>query len=162
MTPYYLPMIARKDIKNFDIIHLHDISTLSLIVAYYAKNYDIPYIVHAHGSIPFLHSNKRNIIGRMSFSLLERPNLCNASKVIALTKTEMKQYIDIGVKRNRIEIVPNGLDVSEFVDLPSYGEFRKKFKIGIDEKIILYVGRLNESKGLRSFAECLFRTSKGY
>jgi glycosyltransferase involved in cell wall biosynthesis len=74
--------------------------------------------------------------------------LKNASKLIAVSKVEKDQYIKMGLTEKKIEIIPNGLDVSEYEKLPERGKFRKKYGIASDEKIILYLGRLFKLKGL--------------
>jgi len=47
-----------------------------------------------------------------------------------------------------VEIIPNGIDLSEYENLPKKGEFRKKYGIGNNEKIILYLGRIHKTKGI--------------
>ena len=49
---------------------------------------------------------------------------------------------------NRITIIPNGIDRSLYEKLPHEGNFRKKYNISEDKKIILYVGRISEMKGI--------------
>jgi len=71
-----------------------------------------------------------------------------ASKVIALTKTEAQQAKRMGVLKKKIDVIPNGIDLSQYDHLPPKGAFKKKFSIDEDEKIILYMGRIHESKGL--------------
>ena len=47
----------------------------------------------------------------------------------------------------QIGIVPNGIDLSEYADLPPKGLFKKKFNIDRDKKVILYLGRIHKTKG---------------
>ena len=147
-TPYYAPIIARKEIMNFDVIHIHENNTLGFIVHHYAKKYGIPYVLQGHGSLLCQMSGKKRMIGRVWNTLFERPTLFEASKVIALTETEAEQCKNIGVPNNKIEIVSNGINLSEYENLPEKGEFRKKYLIRDDEKIILYLGRLHKIKGI--------------
>lgn len=147
-TPYYAAIIAKKEIKNFDIIHIHENNTLGFIVHHYAKKYKIPYVLQGHGSLLFQMKGKKKLIGKIWNSFFERPTLYDASKVIALTETEAEQIKNIGIPRNKIEVVPNGINLSEYESLPEKGEFRKKYSIRDDEKIILYLGRLHQIKGI--------------
>jgi len=70
---------------------------------------------------------------------------------------EAEQYKSMGVSENKIEIVPNGIDPSEFESLPQRGDFRRKWGINDNQKIILYLARIYKIKGpdllARSFAE---------
>ena len=45
-TPYYLFFVARKDILNYDIIHIHTYrSPMAVCIAWYARRNGIPYVV---------------------------------------------------------------------------------------------------------------------
>ena len=83
--------------------------------------------------------------------------LKDASKIIAVTKIEVEQYEKMDVDEDKIEIVPNGIDMSEYDNLPKKGKFRRKYLIGDEEKIILYLGRIHRIKGIdllvRAFAD---------
>jgi|Deesub1362A_J573_1020465.scaffolds.fasta_scaffold01100_3 glycosyltransferase involved in cell wall biosynthesis len=146
-TPYYLPIVARKEMKFFDIIHVHEYRTaLTVITCYYAKKYSIPYILQARGSIlPFFTKKK---IKRFFDRIWGYKILRDVSKAFALTRIEAEQYKKMGIKEDKIEIVPNGIDLAEYENLPEKGRFRRKYGIRDDEKIILYLGRIHKIKGL--------------
>jgi glycosyltransferase involved in cell wall biosynthesis len=74
--------------------------------------------------------------------------LKGASKVIALSNVEVEQYKAMGVPEENIAIIPNGIDLSEYAELPPKGAFKKKFNIPGDRKIILYLGRIHKTKGI--------------
>ena len=137
----------KKEIRDFDIIHMHNFRSYQNIVAHhYAKKYNIPYILQAHGSVlPFFQKQGLKKIFDLFFGY---KILRDASKIIAVTKMETEQYKKMGVNENKIDIVPNGIDLSEYENLPRRGEFRRKYLIGDDEKIILYLGRLHKIKGI--------------
>jgi glycosyltransferase involved in cell wall biosynthesis len=152
--PYYLPLVAKDEIKNFDVIHIHEYRTmLGVVIHYYAKKNSIPYILQAHGSVlPFFQKQRLKKV----FDIIFGYRILNdASKVIALTKTEAEQYKNMGVDENKIEIVPNGIDLSEYENLPKKGDFKSKYLIGDNEKIVLYIGRLHKSKGIGLLLEAI-------
>lgn len=137
----------RKNLNNFDIIHLHGYRNFqNLFCYYYAKKHNIPYIVQAHGSLPYF--NQKQLIKKSIDSIVGCRLLQDASRVIALHKTEADQYKKMGVSENKIEIIPNGIDLSEYESLPERGQFRSKYHIKDCEKIILYLGRIHKSKGI--------------
>ena len=137
----------KKEIKTFDIIHIHDFRSIQNIIAHhYAKKHRIPYVLQAHGSVlPIFQKQGLKKIFDIFFGYRI---LRDASKVIALTKTEAEQYKERGVDEDKIEIVPNGIDLSEYENLPEKGEFRRKYTIRDDEKMILYLGRIHRIKGI--------------
>lgn len=150
--PRGIVQTVKKEICNFDIIHLHDLRSFhNIVIHHYAKKYGIPYVLQAHGSVlPFFQKQRLKNIFDLFFS---HKILRDASKVIALTRTEAEQYKKMSVNKNKIEIVPNGVDLYEYENLPKRGRFRKKYGIKDDEKIILYLGRIHKIKGLDLLVE---------
>ena len=159
VTPYYLSIIANKEIKNFDVIHIHEHRTLlAVIIHHYAKKYNIPYILQTHGSVlpTFQKQRLKNIFDIFfGYKILR-----DASKVIALTKTEVEQYKKMGVDKDKIEVVPNGIDLSKYDNLPKRGEFRRKYGVKDNEEVILYIGRLHRTKGINLLVEAFLDISK--
>ena len=146
-TPLAAPFKIRNDIKGYDIIHIHEHrQTLAIFASYFARKNNIPYVVQAHGSVlPFFQKEGlKNIFDKVfGFKILH-----NASCVFALTELEKEQYLKMGVDEDKIEIVPLGINLDEYENLPDYGKFRSKFNIGENDKLILFVGRIHEIKGL--------------
>ena len=119
---------------------------LAIIVSYFARRNNKPYIVQAHGSVlPFFQKEGlKNLFDKaFGFRILH-----NASCVFALTEVEKEQYLKMGVDEEKIEIVPLGINLEEYENLPEYGKFKSKFHIDNDDKLILFIGRLHEIKGL--------------
>jgi glycosyltransferase involved in cell wall biosynthesis len=137
----------KKALKDFDVVHAHEYRTYeNIVLHHYAKKYDITYLLQAHGSLR-RDDPKRSLKWVydifFGYSLLK-----DASKVIALTPTEAEQYMSMGVPKEKIAIIPNGIDLSEYAELPPKGSFKKKFNIPEDRKIILYLGRIHKIKGI--------------
>lgn len=147
---------ARSRLSEFDVIHIHNFRTFEgPVIAYYAKKGNVPYLLQAHGSVPrmiALQGIKQVYDAICGYELLR-----NASKVIAVTKIEAKQYRTMGVSEDKIEIIPNGIDLSEFQTLPQRGQFRENYGIGAKQKVVLYLGRIHKIKSpdmlVESFAE---------
>ena len=159
LIPYYLPIVARREIKKFDIIQIHEQRTiLAIIIHRYAKKYGIPYVLQTHGSV--LPTFQKQRLKKIFDLLFGYKILRDASKVIALTKTEVEQYKKMGVNENKIELVPNGIDLTEFENLPKRGEFRRKYLIKDEEKIVLFVGRLHKTKGIELLVKTFADLSK--
>ncbi len=136
-----------KNIKNFDIIHLHDYRSFqALLVHHYAKKYNIPYILQAHGSLPSILEKKR--LKNLFDSIWGKKIVNDATKIFALNKMEAEQYTNMGVNVDKIEIIPNGVNFSDNQNSPMKGKFREKYSIDKNKKIILFLGRIHKIKGI--------------
>lgn len=146
-TPLFSSFRIRKEIGNYEIVHIHEHrQTLAIIVSHFARKNNIPYIVQAHGSVlPFFQKEGlKNLFDKVfGFRILH-----NADCVFALTEVERKQYLEMGIDEEKIEIVPLGINLEEYENLPDFGRFRSKFNIDDGDKLILFVGRIHEIKGL--------------
>lgn len=146
-TPYALPLKLRKEIKNYDIVHIHEHRhSLAIAASHYALKNNIPYVLQAHGSVlPFFQKEKmKEIFDKLwGFKILH-----NAAKVFALTDVEKDQYLKMGVEEKNIEIVPLGINLEEYSNLPQRGRFREKYSIKTSEKLLLFIGRIHKIKGL--------------
>lgn len=147
--PYYSPFIIKNKIKNSEIIHIHELRrVINIIIYYYAKKYKIPYVIHAHGAV---HPNKKplkRLLGIIFDTVFTRRFINSASKVIALNNDEAEEYEIFGLNKEKIVIVPNGIDSSLYINLPQRGIFKRKLGINNNTKIILYLGRIAETKGI--------------
>ncbi len=158
-VPRGMSGVLRKKINNFDMIHLHNVRTFqNIIVHHYARKYNIPYVLQAHGSLPRIVT--RTGLKKLYDVLWGYSLLTDASRVIAVSEMEVEQYKSMGVSEHKIEIVPNGIDLSEFDNLPQRGGFRKKYNLSSDQRIILYLGRIHQIKGLDLLAKAFADLSR--
>jgi glycosyltransferase involved in cell wall biosynthesis len=146
VTPQ-LASFLKRDLKRFDVIHLHEyISFQNIVASHYAQKYKVPYVLQAHGSLPRI-GNWRRL--KWIYDLFFGHRLLrDASKVIALSEVEAQQYGSMGVPDEKIAVIPNGIDLSEYAVIPSRGSFKKKFGILDRKKIVLYLGRIHKTKGI--------------
>jgi glycosyltransferase involved in cell wall biosynthesis len=135
-------------IKNSDLVILACFRNLFNATGfYYARKYEIPYIVLPYGAIPRGMGIKK-LIKWLFDSLLGYKILRNASGVFAQTEHEMQECKKFGARESCVKLVPLNIDLSEFRNLPPRGAFRKKFGVKENEKLVLFLGRLHKYKGL--------------
>ena len=138
---------AKEEIRHHNIIHMHNYRTFqNIVVHHYAKKCGVPYVLQAHGSLTTFF--QKGWLKRIFDVIWGYRILKDASKFVAVTEIEAEQYKSMGVNENKIEIVPNGIDLSEFDNLPERGEFKRKYGLGSDQRMILYLGRIHKIKGL--------------
>jgi len=146
LPPRMIPVLARS-ICNFDIVHLNGLRSFhDVAVSYYAKKYGVPYVQQAHGSLPRI--KPKRILKLFWDELFGRYLLRGATKVIALNRMETELYRAVGVPEEKIVIIPNGIDLSEYDKLPPKGSFKRKYNIPEDKRIILYLARIDRIKGI--------------
>jgi len=147
---------SRERVKGFDIIHMHGYRTFqNVVVQRYASKYDVPYVLQAHGTLLRIMTKQRF---KLAYDVVWGYKLLgNATKVIALNEMEADEYRSMKVSDRKIVILPNGIDASEFKNLPERGKFRSSYGLDSSQKIVIYLGRINAIKGLdlltRAFAE---------
>ncbi|MHA1833728.1 MAG: glycosyltransferase [Candidatus Baldrarchaeia archaeon] len=158
ITPQ-LASFAEKEVKKFDIIHIHEYRTFqNIVVHHYAKKCCVPYVLQARGSLPRVKPWRRL---KWFYDVLFGYRLLrDTSKAIALTKVEANQYRSMGVPDHKIVIIPNGIDLSEYENLPPKGSFKQKYNIPEDKKIILYLGRIHKLKGIDLLVKAYDRVVK--
>ena len=158
----YTPSVkswVKENLKQFDIVHMNNFrSYQNNVICHYAKKYNIPYILQARGSVlPFFAKQR---LKKLYDIVWGNKILKNATKVIALTNVEREQYKQMGVNAERIEIVPNGIDITLFNHLPEKGTFRDKYNFSSDTKIILFLGRLHKIKGINLLIDAFSKLQK--
>jgi poly(glycerol-phosphate) alpha-glucosyltransferase len=77
--------------------------------------------------------------------LVERPLMRQAAGLIALTEEEIASFRAFGLK-TPIHLVPNGIDVTRFRRQPQPAALAR-LEIAEDQQLILFLGRIHETKG---------------
>jgi len=149
---------CRKNLQQYDVIHMHVFRTFqNVILYYYCRKYDIPYVMDAHGSCPYF--KRKRLTKRLFDVLIGKSIIRNASALIAETEVGVEEYLEIDNKLNRdkITVLSPPFDTDEYKQLPIKGEFRKKYNISLDSKVISFLGRVHFIKGndflIKGFAE---------
>lgn len=146
VSPSMIPWLY-KNLRGFDIIHLHNVRTFqNIVVSLLAKYQGVPYVLSAHGSLPILDERKG---GKQAFDLLfGRRLIRDAAQLVAVSPAEARQFVQAGMIDERISTVYNGLDRAEFTNLPVKGKLRSRLHIPDEAELILFLGRIHRIKGL--------------
>lgn len=146
-----------ENIEKYDIIHLHELrSYQNNIVTKYAKKHNIPYVLQPHASTP-KNVNKSFIKHAYDFVYGNRI-MKNAAITIAVSQEEA--YYDRLMNAKDVRVVYNGMNLEEFENLPPKGTF--KDKNDIKSPYILYLGRIDELKGINYIIEAFARLPQEY
>jgi glycosyltransferase involved in cell wall biosynthesis len=140
----------KKQLKNnvgaMDIFDLASFRTYQNVVATrLARQCSMPYVLRAQGSLPRLGKSISKRIFDMAYG---NRILRNSSSLVAVTQAETNQYERFGAMPSRISVIPNGVELAKFSNLPTPGEFASKFNMSQKMKIILFLGRIHYIKGI--------------
>lgn len=151
---------CRNNLKQYDIVHMHVYRTFqNLILYYYCRKYKIPYVMDAHGSVPYF--KKKNFLKKFFDIFVGKSILKNASILLAETQVGINEYLELNniIDKNKVAILSPPFDTDEYLHLPNKGEFRKKYNISMDQKVISFLGRIHYIKGndflIKGFSEFL-------
>jgi glycosyltransferase involved in cell wall biosynthesis len=148
-----------KNVREFDVVHIHDFRTFpSIMTHHYCRKFHVPYILQPHGKPPLVNDKRARSLKQLFDLLIGNKILQDTSKLLALNYTEAKLY-ETRVEKRNIEIIPNAVDLSKYSNLPKKNTFKDKCKISDDDYLILYLGRIHETKGLKLLFESFFNLS---
>lgn len=143
VAPQILPILLQED---FDIVHSHGFPVfLSDVASMVSRLRGKPFVLTLHGfrkeAAKFHHKIYFKLAGQRVFRM--------AKRIIAVSRKVAEDFKELGVPEKKIEIIPNGINLEDFRNLPRGKEFRERLNITKDEKLVLSIGRLEEVKGFQ-------------
>jgi len=150
-----LSKALKKNLPNFDLVYISAVWNYPTAVAsYYCRKYNKPYIIAPRGIFYPYTFNKKAWKKWPYYKLITKRDLEGAAAIHYTSIDEFKKgHSFLGIKNNKTFIIPNGLDLSEFDNLPAKKVLRDKYPILKDKKVVLFLGRLDWKKGLDVLAK---------
>jgi len=157
--PFTMKFWLKKNIKNYNIVHIHDILNLPAIWwSKYASKNNVKYFLHPHGILSDTRIQSRKKTIKRIFLKFFKSMLDKANCIFALTKQEEKE-VKKYTKNTHIYILPNGVDIKEFEDPPDI-DLRKKYWLDKDVIMFSFLGRIQYIKWLDIAFELLAEYNK--
>ncbi|HAX03583.1 MAG TPA: hypothetical protein DHV05_05045 [Acholeplasmataceae bacterium] len=138
---------SMKAIK-FDIIHIHSPFSVGNYGINYAKRHNIPLIATLHSQYKkdFYERSKNAFISELAIGeLMRRLNRCD--RLIAVNDEIARVFYEYGAKSLPI-VIRNGTDLLPLEDEQMANDLRKMHHIQHEDKVLLYVGRLDKIKNV--------------
>lgn len=144
----------RRAVRHADIVHIYGLyNLLCPLAAWMARRAGKPFVLEPLGMfVP----RARSVRGKVVYNrFISAPLAKKAARVVATSMREQEELADL-VPSDKLVMRRNGLDLAPLQNLPSGSNFRERFHIGEDERIVLFVGRISPIKNLeelvRAFA----------
>jgi glycosyltransferase involved in cell wall biosynthesis len=138
----------KEHIHEYDIVHIHGIWHFGSLAPFLISS-PVPKVITIHGLLDkwaIGHSKwKKEIVSR-----LYQKRLLGKADLIQINNTDEEQDVIryLGYRPKNMVIVPNGMKLADYTNLPEKGIFRRKHGIETGQKMVLFMGRLNIKKGL--------------
>lgn len=122
---------------GIEIMHSHNLWIMPSIYPEGARRlWKIPHIVSPRGTLTDYSMSTGSRFKQIHWPLVQRPTLAKATCFHATAQSEVEDIRRLGF-RQPIAVIPNGLDLPEWIDRPVH-----------DTKVILFFGRIHPEKGL--------------
>ncbi|MET0384994.1 MAG: glycosyltransferase [Polyangiales bacterium] len=141
-----------------DVVHLHSVFLApTTIAAAIARRYGIPYVMSPRGALVPEHIQAKNRAIKLAWlALLEQRNLRGAARLHVTSEAEYADAARVGLPIPPAAVVPNGVDVPHFGALKPPTAWLEDVT---RTPYLLFVGRLNRTKGLDRLITSLEGTS---
>jgi glycosyltransferase involved in cell wall biosynthesis len=144
---------------KLDLIHAHEFFQFcSLTACRVAQKRRIPFILtqHGYGGLPL----KKSIW--LPFVLYKKTFggyvLQKADMIITLTQAAKRALVSDGISEKKIVVIPTGVQTDLYK--PSNPSLFPDYGISDEEKVILFVGRLVENKGVHILLRAFYAVQK--
>jgi len=138
----------KSTVSGFSALHLHSVFLWpTLAGARAARRARIPYVLAPRGMlVPDLIHNKSRMLKLLWIAAFERRNLERAAAVHVTSTVEAEDFTALGLKTNRIVVIPNGIDIPSSLDLAD--DRNGSLLTDTNATTVLSLGRLNWKKRL--------------
>lgn len=143
-----LARALRQAIPKGDVVHLHSLYLFhTWAAARLCRRFGVPYLLRPHGTLdPFLWQRHRR--RKAVMEALFQNSVLRQAAAIHYTAADEATLAAPYAQGAPAVVIPNGLDLEQYVVLPPPGTFRSRHAEIGGRRIVLYLSRLNFKKGL--------------
>lgn len=134
--------------KRIDAIVLYSVPTNGLQTLHAARKRGIPVVFRA---LDILNEMVNYPVLRKPTLTLERRVYAGADLILTLSPKLSEYVIKLGAPEDRVGLLPLGVDTHQFRPSVDCSDLRKKWNIGEDEPVILFMGTLFDFSGMDIF-----------
>lgn len=160
-TEFYkvsLPLLRwlLRNVSAYDAVHVHAVFSFSTLAAGWAcRLRRVPFVVRPLGVLnSWGMENRRRWLKTASFRLMDKPVLDRAAAMHYTSQQEAAEAARLGI-RARAVVVPLGIDVRAFEDLPQPAAFAQRFPAVTGRPVVLFLSRLDPKKNVELLIEAM-------
>jgi glycosyltransferase involved in cell wall biosynthesis len=130
---------------EFDVAHLHACHNVpTAVAAHRLSAAGVPYVLSPHGTAPRI--ERRRALKWLFDHTIGRGVLEGAARLLAVSEAECRQLVALGAPRGAITVVPNPVELADFIAIPR-GRFRAARRL-TGRRLVLFLGKLTPRKRL--------------
>ena len=150
---------------DIDVVHIHNTTAPGVIAGIiYAKRRRKPIVITHHGAERF--SNFGSISRRIGVYIYTNFMIDKIFSIADVIILPSKYYLDdskyLKKYRDKIKIIPNGINLKEYNVFISKEECRRRLGLPVDKDIILFLGALIPKKGPHILLKAMSEVVKKY
>lgn len=132
-------------VGDFDLAHLHACHNVpTAAAAHRCRAAGVRYVLSPHGTAPRI--ERRRALKWVFDHTVGRGVLEGAARLLAVSEAEARQLIALGARRETISVVPNPVELADFIAIPR-GRFRAAQRLA-GRRLVLFLGKLTPRKRL--------------
>jgi len=157
------PMVRalKQRVPDVDLVLIHSMYQLTATVAaHYCRKYRIPYVLRPHGILDASLARRRRWLLKWAYiQLFEKRNFNRAAAIQYSSQMEEEMARHFMTVRSPNLLIPEGISLDPFTNLPPRGIFRAKYPSMAGKSLILFLGRLHQKKGLELLVDAFSRVA---
>ncbi|GAB3330318.1 glycosyltransferase [Larkinella ripae] len=134
--------------QEYDVIHIHGIWHFGSVAPFFAPVRGAK-VITIHGLLDRW-TIRQGYWKKKIMSWLLQKRLLKKTPLILINNTreleDVRRYL--GYEHPNVQIIPNGIRISEYQNLPARGTFRRQHGISDSQPVILFLSRIHIKKGL--------------
>ncbi len=169
-NPFSLELLKYLKGSDCQLLHCHSMGRIARMTRKAAKALNIPYILTLHGEQKFCDAERLEIVeltkntynyGWLFGTYLRGKSYFQQAAGIICHSHQQYKLISRRFPDKLVELIPNGVNPEKFHANKEAGEdFRKKYNISMDKKVILCVSRFDYNKNQRLLLQLLNELEK--
>ncbi|HEY5484405.1 MAG TPA: glycosyltransferase [Propionibacteriaceae bacterium] len=145
----------------FDVIHIHCLYRFhGLAAAAVARSQGVPYVIQAHGSLDPWHRHQKGRAKNLYHALIEDRIIGGASAMLCTSRREELSIRDLGYAVPTW-VIPIGINADE-LRVPGVPDFAAATGIGVDARVVTFLGRISAKKGVPLVVESFRSTAAAF